>query len=256
MTMTYAAGCDLLVLCGGLGTRLRQAVSDRPKALAAIGDRPFLDFLLEHFVHHGIARIILCTGYLGDYIDRHYADTRHVYELVIAREPSPMGTAGAVKQVERLIRSDPFMVVNGDSLIDVDPNELLEFHAVKQGWATIALASADARHDVGFVTLGPHGQVTAFLEKRSGQASPYHNAGLYVISKAVLAEIPERRPLSIESDVLPGLLPRGVFGFVSDAPLYDIGTPERLGAFARDRHNWPGSVLSGTMRGISRKRSS
>lgn len=256
MTGTRAAGCDLVVLCGGLGTRLRPAVSDRPKALAMIDDRPFLDFILDHFVGHGIARIILCTGYLGDCIDERYAGFRHPYELVISREPSPMGTAGAVKQAEGLIRSDPFMVVNGDSLIDVDLNELLEFHAVKQGWATIALASADARHDVGFVTLDSHGQVSAFSEKRPGAASPYHNAGLYVFRRAVLTEITERRPLSIELDVLPVLLSRGVFGFVSDAPLYDIGTPERLGTFASSRQGWTGSVLSGTTTGAGRRRSS
>ena len=256
MISTCAAGCDLVVLCGGLGTRLRPAVSDRPKALAMIDGRPFLDFILDHFARHGIARIILCTGYLGDCIDEHCAGSQHPYELVISHEPSPMGTAGAVKEAEGLIRSDPFMVVNGDSLIDVDPNELLEFHAVKQGWASIVLASADARHDVGVVTLDHHGQVTAFAEKRPGAASPYHNAGLYVFRRAVLTEIAERRPLSIELDVLPALLSRGVFGFVSDAPLYDIGTPERLVTFANSPHGWTGSVLSTTTTGTGRKRSS
>lgn len=256
MTRTCTAGCDLVVLCGGLGTRLRSAVSDRPKALAMIDDRPFLDFILGHFVRHGIARIILCTGYLGDCIDEQYAGIRHPFELVISREQVPMGTAGAVKQAERLIRSDPFMVVNGDSLIDVDPNELLEFHAIQQGWATIALASADARHDVGFVALDSHGQVTAFSEKRPSQASSYHNAGLYVFRHAVLTEIPEQRPVSIELHVLPALLSRGVFGFVSDAPLYDIGTPERLVTFANSPHGWRGRVLPGAITGTGRNRSS
>lgn len=242
MTSRSVAECDLVVLCGGLGTRLRPAVSDRPKSLAMIDDRPFLDFILDHFVRHGIARIILCTGYLGDCIDEQYASLRHPYELVISREPFPMGTAGAIKRAEGLIHSDPFIVVNGDSLIDIDPNELLKFHALKQGWATITVASADVRHDVGFVALDAQGQVTAFSEKRPGQASAYHNAGLYVFRHAVLTEIPERRPLSIELHVLPELLPRGVFGLVSDAPLYDIGTPERLVRFANSRHGWRGSV--------------
>lgn len=251
-----AAGCDLVVLCGGLGTRLRPAVSDRPKALAMIDGYPFLDFILDHFVRHGIARIILCTGYLGECIDEQYAGFRHPCELVISREPSPMGTAGAVKHAAALIRSDPFMVVNGDSLIDIDPNELLKLHAIKQGWATIVLASADARHDVGFVALDPYGQVTAFSEKRPSQVSAYHNAGVYVFRQAVLREIPERRPLSIELDVLPSLLFRGVFGFVSDAPLYDIGTPERLGTFASSRHGWAGRALSGPTTGTDSRRSS
>ena len=231
MIRTCTAGCDLVVLCGGLGTRLRSVVSDRPKSLVMIDGRPFLDFILEHFAHHGIARIILCTGHLGDCIDERYASFRHPYELVFSRESSPMGTAGAVKHAAGLIRSDPFMVVNGDSLIDVDPNELLGFHAAKQGWATVALASADARDDVGFVTLDSRAKVTAFTEKRPGSGTKYHNAGVYVLRRAVLAEIPDQRPSSIETNVLPALLPRGVFGFLSNAPLYDIGTPERLARF-------------------------
>ena len=236
MTMLGAGGCDLVVLCGGLGTRLRPVVSDRPKSMALIHNRPFLDFILEHFVLHGIERIILCTGYLGERITQRYARIRHPYEIVISREPFSMGTAGAVKHAAALIQSDPFMVVNGDSLIEIDPNQLLEFHAAKQGWATIALASAGARSDVGFVTVNSHAKVTAFTEKQSGTVPQYHNAGLYVFRRDVLKEIPDHRLSSIETEVLPALLPRGVCGFVSDAALYDIGTPERLVEFARSRH--------------------
>lgn len=244
MTMLGAGGCDLVVLCGGLGTRLRPAVSDRPKSMALIHDRPFLDFILEHFVVHGSVRIILCTGYLGERIAQRYAGIRHPYEVVISHEPSPMGTAGAVKHAAALTQSDPFMVVNGDSLIEIDPNQLLEFHAAKQGWATIALASAGARSDVGFVTVNSHAQVTAFTEKQPGTVPQYHNAGLYVFRRDVLKEIPDHRLSSIERDVLPALLPRGVYGFVSAAALYDIGTPERLAEFATSRHEWRGGVLS------------
>ncbi len=244
MTMLGAGGCDLVVLCGGLGTRLRPVVSDRPKSMALIHDRPFLDFILEYFVVHGSVRIILCAGYLGEHIAQRYAGIRHPYEVVISHEPFPMGTAGAVKHAAALIQSDPFMVVNGDSLIEIDPNQLLDFHAAKQGWATIALASAGARSDVGFVTVNSHAQVTAFTEKQPGTASHYHNAGLYVFRRDVLKEIPDHRLSSIERDVLPALLPRGVYGFVSAAALYDIGTPERLAEFASSRHEWRGGVLS------------
>lgn len=244
MTMLGAGGCDLVVLCGGLGTRLRPVVSDRPKSMALIHDRPFLDFILEHFVVHGMTRIILCTGYLGGHIAQRYAGIRHPYEVVISHEPFPMGTAGAVKHAAALTQSDPFMVVNGDSLIEIDPNQLLEFHAAKQGWATIALASAGARSDVGFVAVNSHAQVTAFTEKQPGTAPQYHNAGLYAFRRDVLKEIPDHRLSSIERDVLPTLLPRGVYGFVSDAALYDIGTPERLAEFASSRHEWRGGVLS------------
>lgn len=148
------------------------------------------------------------------------------------------------------------MVVNGDSLIDVDPHALLEFHTAKHGWATITLGPAGARNDVGFVTLDPNGQVEAFAEKQPGAALPYHNAGLYVFRQAVLREIPERQPVSLEMDVLPALLPRGVFGFVCDTSLYDIGTPERLGAFVSSRHGQTWKVPNEATTGTGRKQSS
>ncbi len=245
MTGMLAAGCDLVVLCGGLGTRLRPVVSDRPKSMALIDDRPFLDFILEHFVRHGVERVVLCTGYRSDVIDRWYAGSRRPYELVLSREASPLGTAGALKQAAPFITSDPFMVANGDSLIDIDPNELLEFHALKNGAGTVALVEAGARADVGFVSLDCHGRVVAFAEKRPDVAAKYHNAGLYVFGRELLRDIPEGRPYSIETELLPALLTRGVFGFTSAAPLYDIGTPERLAGFRASRRSWSAGLPSG-----------
>ena len=245
MTGTLATGCDLVVLCGGLGTRLRPVVSDRPKSMALIDDRPFLDFVLEHFIRHGVERVVLCTGYRSDVIDAWYRGARRPYELVISHEASPLGTAGALKQAAPSITSDPFLVVNGDSLIDIDPNELLGFHALKQGAATVALVEAGARADVGFVSLDCHGRVAAFAEKRPDAAAKYHNAGLYVFGRDLLEDIPEGCPYAIETDLLPALLPRGVFGFASAAPLYDIGTPERLAGFRASRRSWSTEWLSG-----------
>lgn len=238
MSRIQADTVDLLVLCGGFGTRLRSAVSDRPKSMAMIGERPFLDFILEHFARRGVERIVLCTGYLGDYIEQWYAGTPRPCELVVSREVSPMGTAGALRQAAPLIRTDPFIVANGDSLLDVDPNALLEFHAAKQACASVTLVNAGARADVGFVALDGRSRITSFSEKRPDAASKYHNAGVYVMHRGLLDRIPDDRPCSLETDLLPSLLPEGVFGFVSEAPLFDIGTPERLAGFRLSQRTW------------------
>ncbi len=244
MSQPPASDIDLLVLCGGLGTRLRPAVSDRPKSMAMVEERPFLDFILEHFTRHGIRRVVLCTGYMGDYIEQWCVGTHRPCELVMSREASPLGTAGAVKQAAPFVRSDPFMVANGDSLLDADPNALVTFHATHRGCATVTLVNASARADVGFVTLDDRGRITAFSEKRPDTASKFHNAGVYVLDRNLLDQIPDHRPSSIETDLLPSLLPQGVFGFVSDAPLYDIGTPERLAGFQASRRAWAGGTPS------------
>jgi NDP-sugar pyrophosphorylase family protein len=238
MSRTQAGAVDLIVLCGGFGTRLRSAVSDRPKSMAMIGERPFLDFILEHFAQRGVERIVLCTGYMGDYIEQWYAGTPRPCEVVLSQEASPMGTAGALRQAAPLIRTDPFIVANGDSLLDVDPNELLEFHAAKRACVTVTLVNAGARADVGFVALDGLSRITAFSEKRPEASSKYHNAGVYVIQRGLLDRIPGDRPCSLETDVLPSILSRGVFGFVTDASLYDIGTPERLAGFRLFTRTW------------------
>ena len=238
MTRNRTAACDLLVLCGGLGTRLRSVVSDRPKPMAMIEERPFVDFVIDHFVQHGVQRIILCTGYLGNHIAEWYAGRSRAYELLMSREGSPLGTAGALRQAVGLIRSDPFMVVNGDSLINVDPEDFLKFHTAKGGCASVTLVNASMRADVGFVTIAPDARITAFAERQPDASSRFHNAGVYLFERPLVEQLPEHRPYSIEVDLLPALLSRGVFGFVSDASLYDIGTPERLEGYRSSCRTW------------------
>ncbi len=231
MNTLRAAACDLLVLCGGLGTRLRTAVSDRPKPMAMIGDRPFVGIVIEQFAQYGMRRIILCSGYMGNHFKEWYARNEHPYELFFSQESSPLGTAGALAQAGGLIRSNPFIAVNGDSLCTVDPEALLAFHAAKGGCATMVLTTASCRSDVGFVTMDEQARVTAFAEKQPGGSSRFHNAGVYVFERSLMEHCPAQRPCSLEADVLPALLSRGIFGFVSNTPLYDIGTPERLESF-------------------------
>lgn len=223
--------CDILVLCGGQGTRLRSVLTDRPKPLAMIDSRPFVDFVIELFVRQGVNRVILCTGYLGHQFEQWYAGHAPGYELVFSHEQIPLGTAGAVRHASRWITSNPFVVVNGDSVCKVDLRALLALHAVKGACATLTLTPADQRNDVGVVAMTSQNRVTTFREKESGITGGFHNAGIYVFNRTALARMPDRQFCSLETDWLPALLPSGVYGFVNRAPVYDIGTPERLAQF-------------------------
>lgn len=222
---------DLLVLCGGQGTRLRSVLIDRPKPLAMIGSRPFMDFVLDPFVRQGVRRAVLCTGHLGDQFESWYAEHPCEIELVFARETTPLGTAGAIRHAGMWIRGDFFIVANGDSLCGIDLPSLLAAHAERRACATVALIHADHRSDVGFVAMDARQRITRFSEKMPAQRTGYCNAGIYVFNRSAIASIPASRPYSLEADWLPTLLPLGVYGFVSQAPLYDIGTPERLSEF-------------------------
>jgi NDP-sugar pyrophosphorylase family protein len=222
---------DLLVLCGGRGTRLRSVLSNRPKPLAMIGSRPFIEFVIAPFVHQGVGRVILCTGHLGHQFEEWYADHPCAFELIFSRETAPLGTAGAIRHASHLITSDTIVVANGDSVCDVDLRKLLARHAETKARATLTLIKADHRSDAGIVTMDDRHRVTAFCEKGASRSGGFHNAGIYVFDRSVIELVPAIRPCSLEMDWLPTLIPLGVYGHISQRPLYDIGTPARLAEF-------------------------
>ncbi len=222
---------DLLVLCGGQGTRLRSVLSDRPKPLAMIGSRPFIEFVIAPFVQQGVGRVILCTGHLGHQFEEWYADHASTFEPMFSRETTPLGTAGAIRNAAGLITSDTVVVANGDSVCDVDLRKLLARHAETKARATLTLIKADDRSDAGIVTMDDRHRVTAFCEKGASRSGRFHNAGIYVFDRSAIELVSTNRPCSLEMDWLPTLIPLGVYGLVSQRPLYDIGTPERLAEF-------------------------
>jgi len=233
MTGFHSDACDALVLCGGQGKRLRSIVRDQPKPMVMIEGRPFVDRVVAYCVRQGVRRVILCTGYLGDQFTEWYAAHPPACDVRLSCEPAPLGTAGALKYAASLIRTNPFLVLNGDSLCEIDLRMLVSRHRAGASLMTLALTPADSRTDAGCVTVNREGWLTAFAEKQSGSEARFHNAGIYVLDQSVLDRIPAGRPWSLEQDLLPGLLTEGIYGQVFDEPLYDIGTPERLEAFIR-----------------------
>lgn len=245
MTGTSLQSCDLLVLCGGQGTRLRSMVQDRPKPMAPIGDRPFLEFVIAPLVAQGIRRVILCTGYMSQLVEQWFLAEAHDYELLFSRETCPMGTAGALAQAAHLVRSNTVIVVNGDSVCDVHLAGLLDHHISTGACATVTLTQATARTDAGCVEMNADTRLKGFREKGSAQRDSFHNAGIYVLDRSVLSRIPAGRFSSIETDLLPGLLPQGLYGYVTHAPLFDIGTPERLTEFRAHVESLASTALAG-----------
>lgn len=222
---------DLLVLCGGQGTRLRSVLSDRPKPLAMIGSRPFIEFVITPFVRQGIRRVVLCTGHLGCQFEEWFADHSGTFELILSQEATPLGTAGAIRHALQRITSDTVIVANGDSVCDIDLRKLLACHTEKKSRATLALTNTDRRNDVGIVTMDAQDRITAFREKEPSRSVGFHNAGIYVFDRSLIELIPTTRPCSLETDWLPALIPLGVYGCINQGALYDIGTPERLTEF-------------------------
>ena len=217
----------MVILCGGQGTRLRAVVSDRPKPMAEINERPFLDLLLDLTVRAGFRRVILCTGHLGHVIENYYGQPRRSLQILFSHEGSPLGTGGAVKHAESVIQSSPFLVMNGDSFCAVDLCEFLEFHYRHAGLLSIVVGPGGSAQDYGRVLLNEDHQIITFAEKGPKHTDGAANAGIYLFETDVLSAIPASIPYSLERDLFPRLVERACFGYRTHEQIIDIGTPER-----------------------------
>src|SRR5919112_1675155 len=122
-------GMRALVLAGGLGTRLRSLLNDRPKPMAQVAGKPFLEYQIEMLRLHGFQDLVLCVGYLARHVQEYFGDGRGWgVHIDYAVETELLGTAGAIKNAQNFIDKDPFLVLNGDSYLEADLRELADFH--------------------------------------------------------------------------------------------------------------------------------
>jgi NDP-sugar pyrophosphorylase family protein len=218
------------ILAGGRGSRLRSCVNDRPKALAPIGGRPFLSYLLDHIAAAGIPDVVLCTGYLGDQIERAFGDSYHGLRLAYSQEPSPCGTGGALRLAAAKIESDPVLVFNGDSFFDIDLVALWRWHHGREAHATIALTRVVDAARYGLIEVDDQGAVVAFHEKSSVPSAGWINAGTYVLTHRLLQAIPQHRAVSLETELFPSWIGQGLYGCRLTGRFIDIGTPSEYAA--------------------------
>ena len=215
------------LLVGGMGTRLRAVVPNAPKPLATVGDKSFLDFLVRQLHSQGIRRLVMCTGYMADQIENYFGGgEKWDVSIVYSRELQPLGTAGAIKlAVPYLQGASEFIVMNGDSFMEVDLDRLLEFHRKSHAIASLAARRVDNAARYGTLQLGENGRVSAFLEKTGEESPGLVNAGVYIFNHELLEKIPDG-PCSLEKDVFPSLLGRGIYALEQQGVFIDIGTPE------------------------------
>ncbi|MBI5741898.1 MAG: NTP transferase domain-containing protein [Nitrospirae bacterium] len=228
MAVIEPENTDVLILCGGRGTRLETLVNDRPKPMAEINGRPFLDLLIGYAGSYGYSRFILCTGYKHDSIEEYYRGRNGSRKILLSRENEPSGTAGAIKIAERLIESGTFLVMNGDSFCKLNLKEFCGFHFGNSGLASIALAPARKDPDYGVVKTAADNRVVDFSEKAESGGDGFINAGVYLFDRGILDRIPADKQMSLEYELMPGIIEQGVYGFATDCEVIDIGTPERF----------------------------
>ena len=217
-----------VILAGGEGTRLRPLTCNIPKPMVPILNRPFLEHMLGHLRGHGVDEAILTLCYLPDRIKAYFGDGEDVgVRVSYAMEETPLGTAGAVKNVEDAL-DDTFFVLNGDIFTDLDLNDMARFHREKKAQVTLFLTSVENPASFGVVETDPEGRVLRFLEKPSpGEtASTWINGGIYLMEPQVLAHAPAGEFHMFERGLFPRLLEMGapVYGFRARPYWMDVGT--------------------------------
>ena len=216
-----------LLLVGGMGTRLRSVVPSTPKPLASVGSQSFLDILVRQLGAQGIGRVVMCTGYLADQIEGEFGNGRRLnIEIEYSKEMSPLGTAGAIKLAQSHLKdAADFLVMNGDSFLEIDLRRFARFHREHDGLATMDVVGVDDASRYGTVEVDARGRVTGFLEKAGSDRPGLVNGGVYLFNRQVLELIPDG-PASLEKDVFPRLLSQGVYALEQRGMFIDIGTPE------------------------------
>jgi NDP-sugar pyrophosphorylase family protein len=216
-----------VLLVGGIGTRLQAVLPATPKPLAPVGEAPFLQLLVRQLRSQGIHRLVMCTGHLADQVEKEFGDGHQWdVEITYSRESHPLGTAGAVKLAERDIPEvSDFLVMNGDSFLELDFRELIRFHRRHDGLISMAVRRVPDAARYGTVQLDALNRVVGFREKIGAPVPGIVNGGVYVFKRAILQHIPDG-PGSLEKDVFPPLLEHGVYALEQQGMFIDIGTPE------------------------------
>ncbi|MBI2846487.1 MAG: NDP-sugar synthase [Chloroflexi bacterium] len=220
-----------VILVGGEGTRLRPLTCNIPKPMVPILNRPFLEHVVEYLRGHGVRELFLALCYMPDKIQKHFGDGRGFgISITYAMEESPLGTAGAVKNLEEHL-NDTFFVLNGDTFTDLDLSAMLAFHKQRKARATIAVTPVENPTVYGVVETNSQGEVHRFVEKPSWEAVTTNmvNAGCYLLEPELLQHIPPRTYFMFEYGLFPALLKLGtpLYAYPSRGYWIDIGTPQK-----------------------------
>lgn len=217
-----------LILAGGAGTRLRPLTATVPKPVLPLAGRPHIAYVIDWLERHGVDDVVVSCGHLAEGV-RAALDGATGPTVRFAEEPEARGTAGAIRFAEEMLE-DRFLVLNGDVLCDLDLSAEMEQHERTGAVATLALYPVEDPTAYGLVRTTSEGEITDFLEKPDPAEidTDEINAGAYVLERSVLDLIPPDAEVSIEREVFPKLVGKGLYGRRLEGYWIDIGTPDRF----------------------------
>lgn len=224
-----------IILAGGLGTRLRSVVADRPKPMALIEGKPFMEYVVRGLAAQGIRELVFAVGYKGSMVEEYFKDgTRFGISASYAYEEELLGTAGAIKNAGKYITDDWFYVLNGDTFYQLDYGKLLGVKEKQQLDFALVLRRVEDVSRYGRAILQDQ-MLVEFNEKTTEPVPGTINGGVYLINRSLLREIPAGK-VSLENNMIPRWMEEGrrLGGFVNEGYFIDIGIPKDYFRFQED----------------------
>lgn len=230
-----------ILLAGGLGTRLRSVVNDRPKPMALIEEKPFMEYVVHELSRHGITDIIFAVGYRGSMVEEYFGDGSRFaapdgrkLKVQYAYEKELLGTAGAIKNAGKLVTEESFFALNADTFYQIDYSRLERLQKQQDLDMALVLRQVPDVSRYGQAVL-KDGFLIGFNEKTTEVKPGTINGGVYRMKRELLEDIPEGK-VSLENDMIPKWLSEGrrLGGFVNDGYFIDIGVPEDYFQFIED----------------------
>ena len=193
-------------------------------------NKPILDWTLERLAKSGVKEVILAVNYMAENLMQHYGNSKYKMKILYSKEDRPLGTGGPIKRAEKLIgHEEPFLVLNGDILTNMNYTELIKKHKENDAVGTIALCEVDDPSRYGIVDLTGEERIIQFIEKPPSEKAPTNlaNAGIYALNPKIFDYIPNNRPVSIERETFPILVGEGkLYGHQFRDSWVDIGKLE------------------------------
>jgi D-glycero-alpha-D-manno-heptose 1-phosphate guanylyltransferase len=224
--MDRLEGVTAAILAGGLGTRLRPVIADRPKVLAPVAGRPFLSHLLDQLHNAGIGETVLLLGYEAEKVRAEFGTRFHDMRLSYSIEPELLGTGGAVRNAIPLLHQETLLLMNGDSYCDLDLPAFVGCHRESRTRISLTLTHVEDVSRFGRVSLSEGDRILRFEEKQALAGPGWINAGIYLLDRKLFESVAQDKPMSLERDLLPNwILSEGAYGF-RGCRFIDIGVPE------------------------------
>lgn len=214
-----------VILSGGFGTRMRPLTHTTPKPLLPILNKPLIDHIIEQLPEN-VDEIVMAANYKIDMLREYFEDEEPDIPVHIVDEPEPLGTGGAVKNVEEYL-DDTFFVINSDIISSLDMKGFQGFFESKEGIGAISSWEVDNPSEFGVMALGEENRIRKFQEKPNPWEafSNYINAGHYILEPEVLDMIPSGKKVSIEREIFPKLIDKGLYGYPFEGYWIDCGRP-------------------------------